>query len=338
MLLQRKQIQSQNRKEQKEEQEADANAVYSTNTVEEDVEHATGTQDQKLLYLHKYLDGGARTFTIHLMHKLSQSVVYRVRNRTEPKLHDFGYGLSYKNISDKDASKMDNSVIVIFKENFLHVLESLKNPTLVIHGEVDISKKSIPCIKDLKIITIRKTLQKYLKEEYGLDSIFKFLPFHPYPIILNLDLERKGAVSISRISFEKNIDMIVKANKLLDNPVKIYGRGRRLYVHFTFRQLTNILSRAKYVVDLSVYKNDGGGMNYTFLEAIHNRCALILHRKWLEFEPEYCDFKEGYNCYAVDSPKELAELINCDTDTTQVVSNAHKLLQRHIDVSWSDIF
>ena len=290
---------------------------------------------QQLLYLHKYLDGGARTFTIHLMHKLSKQILFVVRKRTGSKLHDFGHGFFYKNISEKEVSKMDNSAIVMFKEKFLHVLESLKNPTLVITGPYDISEKSIPHIKDLKIITIRKTLQKHLKEEYGLDSIFKFLPFHPYPV---LDFERNGAVSISRMSPEKNIDMIVKANKLLDNPVKICGHGRKPYIHFTFRELTNILSRTKYVVDLSAYKNDGGGMNYTFLEAIYNKCALILHRKWLEFEPKYCDFKEGYNCYAVDSPKELAELITNNRDTTKVVNNASKLLKRHIQVSWSDIF
>lgn len=296
--------------------------------------------NQELLYLHKYLDGGARTFTIHLMHKLPRYVVYRVDKQTESRLHNFGYGLFYKNISEKDISKMRNSAIVIFKEKFLHVLKSLKNknPTLVIHGEVDISKKSIPHIKDLKIFTIRKTLQKYLKEKYDLDSIFKFLPFYPYTVFSYPS--HKGAVSISRISREKNIDMIVEANKTLDNPlkIKICGHGRKSYVHFTFGELVSLLARTKYVVDLSVYKNDGGGMNYTLLEAIHNKCALILHRKWLEFEPKYCDFKEGYNCYAVDSPKELAELITNNPETTKVVNNASKLLKRHIQVSWSDIF
>src|SRR5206468_3109717 len=174
--------------------------------------------NQELLYLHKYLDGGARTFTIHLMHKLPRYIVYRVYKQTESELYNFGYGLFYKNISEKDITKMRNSAIVIFKEKFLHVLKSLKNPTLTIHGEVDISIKSIPHIRDLKIITTRKALQKHLKEKYDLDSIFKFLPFYPYTVFSYPS--HKGAVSISRISPEKNIDMIVEANKILDNPVK----------------------------------------------------------------------------------------------------------------------
>ena len=288
---------------------------------------------QQLLYLHKYLDGGARTFTIHLMYKLKKQIVFVVRKRSESKLHDFGNGFFYQNISHKDASEIDNSAVVIFKENFLDVLKSLKNPTVVIHGTIDISEKSIPFIKHLKIITIRKTIQKYLKQKYNLDSIFKFLPFYPYPVD---DLYRHGAVSISRISPEKNITMIRRANRLLDNPIQLYGFARRPYVHFTFGQLNNILSITKYVVDLSVYDNDGGGMNYTFLEAIHNKCALILHRKWLEFEDS--DFKEGYNCFAVDNERELAELIQKDPDITNIVNNASKLLKRHIDVSWSDLF
>ena len=27
-----------------------------------------------------------------------------------------------------------------------------------------------------------------------------------------------------------------------------------------------------------------------------------------DIKPEYCDFKEGYNCFAVDNEKKLAEL------------------------------
>lgn len=303
-----------------------------------------------LLYLHKYLYGGATTFTVHLMYKLQQNVVYRVGKRTESKPRDFGYELSYQNVSKDYVTKMDNPVIVQFKEEFLDVLDSLNNPTLIVHTTSrDISKNVVPHVQNIKIIVIRKVIQKFLEEEYGLESTFKLHPFYPYPVISN---ERHGAVSISRISFEKNIDMIVEANKMMTDPVKIYGCPSRQYVYNmldssfndfyygrfekSFIRLTAILSEAKFVVDLSTPKNDGGGTQYTFLEAMHNRCALVLHRKWLELDPEYCDFKEGYNCYAVDNTSELAELINSDVDTTKIVNNASNLLQRHIDVSWSE--
>lgn len=92
------------------------------------------------------------------------------------------------------------------------------------------------------------------------------------------------------------------------------------------------------MVDLSVLTHDGGGTQYTFLEAIHNGCALILHRRWLEnsdLRPYYCDFREGYNCLAVENEKELVELIKNDPDTTKIVANANKLMSRHINVDWS---
>ena len=78
----------------------------------------------------------------------------------------------------------------------------------------------------------------------------------------------------------------------------------------------------------------------SFLEAIHNDCALILHRKWIEggdIKPEYRDFKEGYNCFAIDNEKELAELIQSDPDTRKIVANSKALIRRHIDVDWSHL-
>ena len=37
-----------------------------------------------------------------------------------------------------------------------------------------------------------------------------------------------------------------------------------------------------FVVDMSIIKGDGGGTQYTFLEAIYHDCALILHKEWVE--------------------------------------------------------
>ena len=54
------------------------------------------------------------------------------------------------------------------------------------------------------------------------------------------------------------------------------------------------------MVDLSEIPEDGGGTQYTFLEAVYNNCAIVLNRKWIEsVDKKYRDFKEGYNCYAV---------------------------------------
>jgi hypothetical protein len=92
------------------------------------------------------------------------------------------------------------------------------------------------------------------------------------------------------------------------------------------------------MVDLSVLRHDGGGTQYTFLEAIHNDTALIINRKWIEnVNSKYCDFKEGYNCYAVSNGQDLAEIINKsnNTDTMKIIINAKKLMDRHTKADWS---
>jgi hypothetical protein len=343
-------------------------------------------EETRFIYLHRYLYGGVTTFTAHLIHRLGISNDYRNKDDSwitqipyantilrcgkisEKKLRVFGYGLHYQNVSPAVLSKIGYPFLTIFKERyFFHTLFKLseshidrsKDITLVVHDHRDISERTTPYIKNWTLVAIRRTVQDYMQKRYGLDCAFLYHPFYPYPIVRKS--KRKGAISISRISFEKNTDMIIKANKILNKcePIKLYGCPSRVYVrHFlggfqgdfskyfcgmfdkSFSILSEILAGAKFVVDLSVLKNDGGGTQYTFLEAIHNDCALILHRKWIEgsgIKPEYCDFKEDYNCFAVENEKELAELIQRDPDTTKIVANSKALVQRHVEVDWSPL-
>jgi hypothetical protein len=337
----------------------------------------------QFIYLHKYLYGGATTFTAHLIHKLgvfdnnrntnyssatnisNANAILRCAKISEKKIREFGYGLQYQNVSPSILGKIKYPFITIFKENYFRALFELnrrsndrpKDIVLVIHDHRDISYRTAPYVKNWRLVTIRRTVHEYMQRTYGLDCAFLYHPFYPYPVIRKP--KRKGAVSISRISFEKNTDIILRANKILDNvdAIKLYGCPSRVYVHSflggfqgdfnkyfcgifkkSFSTLSEMLAGAKFVVDLSILKHEGGGTQYTFLEAIHNDCALILHRKWIEggdIKPEYCDFRDGYNCFAIDNEKELAELIRRDPDTTKIVANSKALIQRHIDVDWS---
>lgn len=72
---------------------------------------------------------------------------------------------------------------------------------------------------------------------------------------------------------------------------------------------------------------------YTFLDALYHNCAIILNRQWIEnVDANYRDFKEGENCYAVSDAQELKELLDDveNIDTTKIVQDARKLLDRHI--------
>lgn len=143
---------------------------------------------------------------------------------------------------------------------------------------------------------------------------------------------------------------MLEVNKITKNPIKIYGWINKRYVTEkldptlfskyyqgkyakSFPTTSKILANSKFMVDLSVLPMDGGGTQYTFLDAIYHNCAIILHRGWIEnVDAQYRDFKEGHNCYAVSNAKELSELLNSNIDTTRVVQNAKKLLARHTSV------
>ena len=287
--------------------------------------------------------------------------------KTKKKLRDFGYGIKYKNINFNKLLDKKDVLITIIKDNFFPTISeldeknkrTLNNKFLVIHDPRDISTRMIPYLKKWNLITIRKTMQDYLKQRYDLDSTFIYHPFYPYSTLEKSILDRNGTVSISRIGYGKNIDILIDANKKLDQKcIDIYGCITPKYVYLTFGKdnidfknsyrgkfkksfftISNLLSRYKFVVDLSLIKYDGGGTQYTFLEAIHNGCALILHRKWIEdiyryYKKDYCDFKGGYNCFAVDNSDELTELIRKDPDTSNIVKNSKKLLERHIMIDW----
>ena len=100
-----------------------------------------------------------------------------------------------------------------------------------------------------------------------------------------------------------------------------------------FDATSKILKKAKFMIDLSFLPNDGGGTQYTFLDALYHNCVIILNRQWIEnVDAEYRDFKEGENCYAVSNAEELRELLDNaeNIDTAKIVQNARKLLDKHI--------
>jgi hypothetical protein len=329
-------------------------------------------------------------------------------SKSEQFFRDFGYGLHYKNVSVESLSEVRHPFLTVIKDQYFHVLGKLsdymqergghrtvQNIVVVIHDPRDISNRISSLIKRWKVITIRKTVQDYLNRKYDIDSQFLYHPFYPYPTEVAREMStsssspsfsdgREGAVSICRVGFGKNIDIIVRANKILESyfgsinnnkTIKIYGCPTSKYVYLflahqraknsydasngnvitssndfkkyyhgkfvkSFSAISQILSKHKFVVDLSVIKNDGGGTQYTFLEAIHNGCALILNKRWLEDlrnDPKYCDFREGYNCFAINDEKDLATLIKNDPDTARITHNANKLMDRHIKIDWSQL-
>ena len=85
------------------------------------------------------------------------------------------------------------------------------------------------------------------------------------------------------------------------------------------------------MVDLSVIKGDGGGTQYTFLEAIYNECILILHKEWINKSKLFVD---GYNCLAVENEYDLFNILSGDAtnfDKGLIIQNSKKILYTNIN-------
>ena len=318
-------------------------------------------------FISDYMYGGCLTFTAHLLHTLNRKKVFRIAKKFEKRKKNFGYGIEYQNFSVEYLDSVQNIFITDMYQHF-ECLEKIrrikeekgKDVTIVIHDPGENFRFNEPYLNDWNIITIRKSMQQYLLDKYGIESKFIYHPFYTYPIPQEGDSDddvedenkKMQVVSISRIDFYKNIEIILDANKKVrnNNPVKIYGWANKEYVSArldtdefnryyqgkyakSFEATSKILKKAKFMIDLSFLPNDGGGTQYTFLDAIYHNCAIILNRQWIEnVDPEYRDFKEGENCYAVSNAEELKELLDDvkNIDTTMIVQSARKLLHRHI--------
>ena len=320
-----------------------------------------------LIYMGKPTYGGWVSFTAHLSLKYNYKL-YKISKRTEklksgqPRLRKFGYGVYYQNISIEDAKKLPNILITAIDKNYYKYLNQFNNTTkLVIHDPTEIKGKSCQPVLDVlntyQIITIRKSVKKFLQTKYNITSKFKVHPFFEYEKTAIPSKDKKLAVSISRIDFDKNTDVILKTNKLLPdtNKIEIYGAKNDRYVYFklkkldldfekyykgtfkkSFEELDNILYQKRFVVDLSAIKNDGGGSQYTFLEAIYQGCILVLNKNWLEGNETI--FIDKYNCLVVENENDIFKIVSNDPSLNfkleNIEKNAKLLLKPHINVKW----
>lgn len=300
-----------------------------------------------IVYLAEARFGGWVTYTAHLAKMLGVSHIYRIGNKTEPKLRDFGQGVAYQNLSVEDAKNLPELLVVaVDKNNLESALELAKvGSAFVIHDPTELNETIVKIAKvgKPKIVTIRKKVQDLLWSEHELESAFIV---HPY---VRSNLKRDvimNAASCSRVDWDKNTDIIVQANANLDKIhwCNIFGFENRIYGHMhldtnypgwrTFYQGqfpagfnagAQIFSRANFAVDMSVIKKDGGGTQYTFLEAWDACSHLVVHKEWLVDGGQLVD---GVNCTAVGDHVELAQILRTEPDIA-IRENGNAELVKH---------
>ena len=313
-----------------------------------------------LIYMAKPTYGGWVTFTAHLCLKYNCDL-FKITKRTEKKKREYGYGVQYHNYRIDELLKKNKFMITAVDKNYWKYLHLFpKGTMLVIHDPTELKGKDneiVKLIHHFKIITIRKTVQEFIKKEYNVDTDFLPHPFYEYP--KTESPSNYYSLSISRIDFDKHTDLLLEANQFIneDKRIQIFGAENRLYVHHKLNDLNfheywhgkfpktlplshegnDLLNDCKYIVDMSIIKGDGGGTQYTFLEAIYHNCALILHKEWVE---QGDTFKKDYNCYVVgythNIGKEIADIINAPLDSKyeMILKNAKEILTDHTQVKW----
>ena len=305
--------------------------------------------------------GGWVTFTAHLCLKYNCDL-FKITKRTEKNKRDYGYGVQYQNIKIDELLNKNQLMITAIDKHYWQYLDQFPQGTiLVIHDPTELKGKNNAIVKLLhkfKIITIRKTVQEFLKKEYNIDTDFIPHPFYEYP--RTKEPSDYYSLSISRIDFDKHTDLLLEANQFIndeDKKIQIFGAENRLYVHHKLKDLNfheywhgkfpktiplshegkDLLNDCHFIVDMSIIKGDGGGTQYTFLEAIYHDCALVLHKDWVD---QGETFKKDYNCYVVgytdNIGKEIANIINSPLDSKYetILKNAKELLSNHTQVKW----
>lgn len=312
-----------------------------------------------LFYLSPNTTGGWVTFTAHLMEGLRQAgadpLLYKVGPRTREYPREFGYGEKYLAIERVDAmvevaKREGPSLIVAVAKKFREAAEDLyyMGAKLVVHDPTEY--KNLPeGLEPKNCILVRPSGKLYAE---GARVII-----HPYcPFERDPSIERtKTCISTSRIDFDKNTAILLDANRILPTDLEIDIRGfeNRLYTKFaimpnypewlqsivayprTKEAAFRLLCESKWSADMSVIKGDGGGTQYTTLEAWNAGAAVIIHQDWIRAETEDEDeMQPGINCHAVRDGEELADLLEKEDSATEeyrqyLVEGGEMALRQH---------
>ncbi len=305
-----------------------------------------------VIYMAKPRFGGWVSFTSHLCLKENYKL-FKISpsDKSEKRIRDYGYGVSYQNLNIEDIlKKKENILVSAIDKHYYRFLEFLPDGTrIVIHDPTEVKRfqaeRLIKHLKRFNVLTIRESVKRFLKQKFDIDSEFKLHPFYEFEQSENLTYEINK--SISRIDYDKHTEIILDCNNIHKKNIHIYGKKNELYVYRKlgtkhldmyykgrfkkcFLELDEILRNTKYIVDLSAIHNDGGGSQYTFLEAMYYKKPIILNSKWLTTPSK---FDVGINCLAVGCAETLSDILDKDC-YKKIGEEGYKLLKPHLEVSW----
>lgn len=296
-----------------------------------------------LAYLAQPRYGGWPTFTCHLHRGIRatghEPLLVKEGNSTEAKLRNFGRKVNYQNLRADAlicaAQEHPMLITAVDKHHHQVAAELIKaGVPIVIHDPTELKSPIAELAMTAKVIVIRESMLAHLPHA----TFIK----HPYARHSNMNSNQtKAAASISRIDFDKHTDIIIRANQQLNEPIDIYGFCNTVYGHFKLKPIDptwernhrgkfdaedlwaakRIAEQYQRIVDMSIIKRDGGGTQYTFLEAADAGSALILNTGW-----QPTGLLARY-AHTVSDHHELAAL--CRNPIDQRRPEAEQLLKEH---------
>jgi hypothetical protein len=295
-----------------------------------------------LFYARKDVGGGSTSFTVHLYRAMKMAgidvTLYRFHDAASKprKPRDLA---SYVDtpchfVTPKEALAVVKSTasLLVAPEHSKRLVHGVdlkrlmaEGMRIVLHDPNEFKVFDHLDEKELVVdpICIRPTMQRF----------FPNATFIHHPYVREFtghqggDLEfRKAAATIARITFVKRPEILLDANRLLDtaNRIAFHGAENRLFTFVKFKEdypefkqgghnlpmVWGASARAikdyAMMIDMTHFPDDGGGSQYTFMEAWDAGAVVVVNRDWLRFPGEMV---EGVNCLAISSADELADLI-----------------------------
>lgn len=247
------------------------------------------------MYLMSFIDrkfdfrGGVWRFKEELARLNPDAECIRITNRTG-KQERFGNAGTQTTMRWEDVDKSRPMVICVAGEYEEEMYEALEHGAWYVHHDevlfkdVKLSRKRVTAHD--RVLCIRECGLRLYKNA-------RFLP-HPYTRVEPKGLRRFRAVAHARIDFSKRTHLIVEANLRSPYPCVIVGNQNRAYVHWRLQKIDpNFAFHPPYTehgaemarmgllnIDLTRFPNDGGGTQYTFLEAMDAGAVPVIHEDW----------------------------------------------------------
>ena len=262
-----------------------------------------------LAYLAQPTRGGWPTYTAHLAEGLRQAGhtvhLWRITRRAENRTRQFRH-LTYRNTTLDRLAEIARlqplHITAAAPAQADQVAELLAaGASITVHDPTELRGEMPAALRAARrpVVVIRRTVAPHV-HALGVGTAFVA---HPYAAMSRPAPARtRHAVSFARLDWDKHTDTIAAANAKLPARlrVELHGAENRLFTHHkltaewpNWREQYRgpfptgdlwagaaLAASAHWAVDMSTIDGDGGGTQYTHLEALDGGARLLLNAGW----------------------------------------------------------